>query len=243
MLRSLAAISLLPRAASSKTAAALAIILFPASLLAAPVMRVDAFATAVDSTTAISSVDVGEQFLLRVYVTDIRDPQLPFHGVFSAGSTVSFDPALSSLDINQTVEFGPTFLVGSGGPEYVVLAPDSATGYTARFSATPPGSAPQLLFSVLLTATGIGQQEFIPILFGDVDRWTQLYGDDLGLDAEDIQFVGSTLEIVPEPAGVLLLLVGILGLLGIRRSQWAMWISRNRSTSWTTGSGAGIALP
>lgn len=144
----------------------------------------------------INSVAVGEQYQLLVYATDIRDPLPQYTGVFAAGTNVLFDPSLSSIDVNQTVVFGSFFNLQQDS----VLSPGSAIGWASTFSLSPPGNAPQFLFSVLLTATAPGLQTFSPTFDTLVDHESLLYLHDFVLLEEEMVFIGSPLQIIPEPS-------------------------------------------
>jgi large repetitive protein len=177
-------------------------------------MQVHVFATDF-SDTPIASIEVGSQYKLRTEVQDIRDPVAEFPGVFAAAGDISFSSSLSSIDVSQTVEFGSFFNL----LQESTLAPGGAIGWAATSSLTPPGNAPQFLFSVVLTATSPGTQVFVPDFSTDPSHENLLYGKNEVLIAEEIQYVGSTLTIVPEPSTILLGTVALVGLTFVGRRR------------------------
>lgn len=145
----------------------------------------------------ISTIEVGMDYKLHTEVRDIRDPVAQFPGVFAAAADVRFDAALSSVDTGQDLVFDDFF----NELEPSVLNPGqvSAAGFSG--SLTPPGNAPQPLWSVVLTATAAGTQTFTPMPTDNPDHEYLLLGDTGGimLDPTDVHFVGSTLEITGPP--------------------------------------------
>ncbi|MGD9635429.1 MAG: Calx-beta domain-containing protein, partial [Pirellulales bacterium] len=146
----------------------------------------------------ITSIEVGNQFRLWTEVQDVRDPEPQFSGVAAAGADISIsNPALTSIDVNQTVEYGTFF----DAVQDASLADDRVVGYASSGSLSAPGNDPQFLFSVVLTATAAGIQTFVPSFdASDPSHEYLLYlSNDVLLD-DDVLFVGSTLEIIGAPA-------------------------------------------
>ena len=148
----------------------------------------------------ISSIAVGEQFKLQTVVQDIRDPVAPFPGVFAAAADVTFNAGFSSIDVNQTVEFNPFF----GLIQQSSLSQGRVIAYGATSSINPPGNSPQMLWSVVLTATNPGMQTFTPAFSTDPFHENLIYGQNFKLDPEEIQYIGSMLEITGPPVSILI---------------------------------------
>jgi hypothetical protein len=168
-------------------------------LLATNNMRVQTIVTDL-AGNEITSISVGSQYLLKTFVTDIRNPpqsQTRFQGVFSAGADIVYDSALSSIDDTQTVQFGSFFSL----IQEADLQQGRVVGYASTDSAQGPGNAPQFLFSVVLTAQAGGTQTFTPQLYtSNPDNEYNMYLIDPPFDTSTIEFVGDTLEIIDQPA-------------------------------------------
>ena len=164
--------------------------------IAAPAPRMKVWAVATDLTgNPITSITVGQQFKFEIVVQDVRAPIAQFPGVFSAAADVTFNSALSSIDTGQTVTFGGFFdLLDSAS-----LSQGEVIGFGATSNSTAQGNGPQLLFSIVAMATGVGRQSFSPAFDPTVDHDSQLFGIDTPLTPEEISFVGSTLEILNAP--------------------------------------------
>ena len=159
-----------------------------------PLMQVWTIATDL-AGNPITSITVGQQFKIETIVQDVRDPVAQFPGVFSAAADVTFNSAISSIDTGQTVTFGSIFdLLDSAS-----LSQGEVIGYGATSSLTAPGNDPQLLFSVVAMATGVGTQSFSPAFDLTVGHDSQLFGLDTPLTPDEITFVGGTLEILNAP--------------------------------------------
>jgi hypothetical protein len=182
-----------------------------------PLMRVHTLTTDL-SSNPIASTEVGEQYRLLIYATDIRDPVVSAPGVFAAVANVQFDPSLSSIDVNQSVVFGSFF----NFIQDATLAPGSALGYASTSSGMGPGNpAPQFLFSVVLTATAPGLQTFTPMFDNsDPDYENLMYLVDPPEPLpQQVEYVGSTLQIIPEPSTYALAAIAAAALLFARRRQ------------------------
>jgi hypothetical protein len=169
------------------------------ALLATNNMRVQTIVTDL-AGNEITSISVGSQYLLKTFVTDIRNPpqsQTKFQGVFSAGADIVYNSALSSIDTAQTVQFGSFFSL----IQEANLQQGRVVGYASTDSAQGPGNAPQFLFSVMLTAQAGGTQTFTPQLYtSNPDNEYNMYLIDPPFDTSTIEFVGDTLEIIDQPA-------------------------------------------
>jgi hypothetical protein len=193
------------------------LIAFPSTAVAELVLEVRNRVTDLAGND-ITSIEVGQQFKLQTIATDIRNPppDNPTHqGVFSANAIISFDAALSSLDPDQVVDFGSFF----NFIQTAQLEPGLIQGFAASASFRGPGNSPQFVFSVTLTAESPGLQVFTPEMSTDPDWAMAVYTGDIPLSAESIEFVGTSLQIVPEPSAVMLFVVAIAGLVTFR-SRW-----------------------
>jgi hypothetical protein len=144
----------------------------------------------------ITSVSVGSQFKLVTYAQDIRNPPPAnpnFRGVFSAGVQIDFSSTLTTLDVNQTVQFGLTFDL----TPQATLQSNRIIGWGASTATTGPGNAPQKLFTVVMTAVQPGTQTFIASFDSTPDHDNNLYvHPDVPLPQDDVYFQGATLEIL-----------------------------------------------
>ncbi len=141
----------------------------------------------------ISTIPVGGQFLLETVVQDVRsDPQ--FQGVFSAGVDISYDTTYSSHDPNQTPNYDDFWDLNSTE----LSTQGRIIGYGATFSGTAPGNAPQFLFSVVMTADAPGTQTFVASFDNTVSHDYGLYGDNAQITSDEVDFMGSMLEITSD---------------------------------------------
>ncbi len=143
----------------------------------------------------ISSIMPGGNFLLKVFAQDVRttSPIPNYFGVFEAATNVSYDP--NFISINGPVTLNPLFSI-SPFINTATLGLISAGG--AYFSLTPPGSAEQWVFSVPLHANSAGTEWFTSSFSNSGD--VLVYGyDNIVFDTE-IQFLSTSLTIVPEPS-------------------------------------------
>ncbi len=160
-----------------------------------PLMTVSVFPTDM-AGTPITSIPVGGQYRLETVVQDVRDsPQ--FGGVFSAGVDISYDTLLSSHDSGQTAAFDPFWNLSSA--TYADLSTQGRIiGYGATQNGTPPGTAPKILFSVMMTADNPGTQTFTAAFDSNLNDEYGLYGMDAAVTSDQIDFTGSTLQITSD---------------------------------------------
>ncbi len=169
----------------------------------------------------ISSIPVGGQFQLQAIVQDLRNPVAPFPGVFAAYLNASYDPGLATIATNVTPTFGPTFEgAGQGASfDFSTLGTIAHTGsFAGNFTFS---TAELLLFRVAVTAIGAGTETFTPLFDATSGREVLLYGHDDPMLASEIEFVGTSLSIVPEPSSLLLSSSAMLALVaaGVTRRQ------------------------
>jgi hypothetical protein len=162
----------------------------------------------------ITSIEVGQAFVLRAYVEDLRDPHV---GVAGANLATSFDPAIVSpngplqvtdffTDFQPLSFVGPSTLVGGGFA--LVVDPEDL-----------PAPGGQLLFTVPMFAARMGTAVFTPgLVTGEDFEWFVFLSDSPVL-SEQIELVGLQLNVVPEPSSIVLSGIGAaaIGLVAFRR--------------------------
>jgi PEP-CTERM motif len=79
----------------------------------------------------------------------------------------------------------------------------------------------QHLLSILFTADAQGAVSFNPSFDATPNHDVLLYGEDNIIDVDDIQFIGTRLTIVPEPASIVMALMSAaaLGAVAIRKRR------------------------
>ena len=168
------------------------------------------------------SVAVGQEFLLQSIVQDIRDPPPQLgSGTFAAYLNASFDAGLAEFSPGASLELSPFFnLVRTGD----LTTPGIVSGAGAAMSSlSPPGNAPQPLWNVPLTAIAPGEVSFTPTFDTLTGHDVLLYLLNEPIPESQIDFIGSTLTIVPEPSTVVIAGTGCsaLALLAVRRGRHA----------------------
>ncbi len=173
------------------------------------------------SGTPITSIPAGASFHLEAIVQDIRNPPAQSGGVFAGYLNVTYDPALVTIAPTATITYGPFFtppLVPSGNLSTPGQINDIGT---ASQSFAAPGNAPQLLWAIIpATATTAGIESFVPTFDSLPGHDTLIYGDDNAVPADQILFVGTSLNVVPEPSTFALAAICSLGLLGWTARRW-----------------------
>lgn len=174
---------------------------------AALMARIEVFPTDLEGN-AISTIAAGEDFLINAMVQDIRDPVSPPGGVFGAYFSLTFDSQLTSFPADVPPTFGPLFANGKSDGQH--LTPGLIKGIGAFVNTiTAPGTDPQLLVQIPATATHAGEADFAPLFDTTAGNDVALFGLDNAIPKSDIEFVGSTLNIVPEPSTSLLALIAM----------------------------------
>ncbi|MCP4195300.1 MAG: tandem-95 repeat protein [Planctomycetaceae bacterium] len=138
----------------------------------------------------INAAIAGEEFLLQVYVEDLRTDALNA-GVFSAYLDITYDD--NAVSVNGDVEFSSNFQnVQFSDLNTAGLIDD--TGATA--DTTPLGSGEFLLMSIPMIADGSGNAEFTADPADNLpSRETTLHGLGVGLSPDQMVFEGTSLEI------------------------------------------------
>ena len=185
------------------------------------------------SSTPISSVQVGDDFLLHVTVEDLRDLSPGEGGVFSAYLDVLFDSEFVSVvsdagnPLGFDVEFGPDYENGQSGNIDTSGLIDEVGAFDGG---DPLGTDEATLFTVMLHADQAGQFDFIGD-FTDVLPLHEVILYDFAsnpVPEESMHFGTASITIVPEPSTLTLLWLGMSSLLG-----WNLVHRRRRSQ--TTG--------
>ena len=161
------------------------------------------------SGNPIISIASGQQFHLEAIVQDIRNPA-SFPGVFAAYLDVAYNPNLASIATNAPFAFGAFFPIEQSSD---TTTPGQILGAgAATTSPTPPGNSPQLLWTVSVTAGAAGMVTFTPSFDTMQGHDVLEYGNDFPVTADQIAFVGSTLNVVPEPSSISLATFGLIAL-------------------------------
>ncbi len=114
-----------------------------------------------------SSVKVGDQFQLRGYVQDIRNPFGSNRGIFAAYEDVLYSSNLvtpvasSSNPLGFQVQFGPNYNRVQSGDVRVPGVINEIGAVQIDNSNQPLGTGEQLLFVVTFTASAIGDANFV----------------------------------------------------------------------------------
>ena len=145
----------------------------------------------------VTSIMPGDDFLLKVFAQDIRTTS-PIPGVFgdfAAYTNISYDPSLVS--VNGPVTFNSYFSLSRFSN---TATPGLIDAGGASISLTPPGSAEQWVFSVPLHATNAGTELFTSFFDSLLSHDFLLYGYNYALLETEIQFLSTSVTIVPEPS-------------------------------------------
>ncbi len=150
------------------------------------------------SGNPISSVVVGEDFKLAVFVQDLRDPPPEFgSGVFAAYVNIAYNSTLASIDSSQSIEYGDFFNSVRKG-DLSTPGQISSAG-AATTNSTPPGNATQFLFSVVVHADLGGTLTFTSSFDSALGNDTLLFLSDVATPEDDITFGSLQLQILDTP--------------------------------------------
>ncbi|MFO0900206.1 MAG: Calx-beta domain-containing protein [Pirellulales bacterium] len=136
----------------------------------------------------LTTIAVGQQFMLRALVTDTRPTP---EGVFAAFLDATYDPSLAAVDGSLT--FGADYPNGHSGDTATAGLIDEAGGFAGL---TPLGADERLLWSQTLTASAAGLAQFgadpaDQLPFHD----TLVFGQGTPVASSDIVYVGDSLTI------------------------------------------------
>jgi hypothetical protein len=171
------------------------------------------------SENPISSVVVGQRYILNGYVEDIRpNPE----GVFAAFMDVGYDSALTS--ITDPIRFGPAF---ANGTSIDLSVPGILNEIGAFDGFEPLGPGKYRLFTVPLVADAAGIVNFLSNPADDIPAHeTLVFGQDADVETCDVLYGEARLTIVPEPSSVSLLAVGMCIIWAesrlLRQNRWHM---------------------
>jgi hypothetical protein len=165
---------------------------------------------------SLSSVEVGDQFWLATYVTDLRSDG---QGVFANYADIVYD-AGRVTPLPETLEFHELYPNGSTTRQTVFATPGLLDEVGSFGTLNPVGSDEQLQFQVALRAEAAGTVVFMP---GPPDEAPMhdflLWGANEAVPFATVDYQSATLRIVPEPEGFMPLLVA------------AAWVFRRRPYS------------
>ena len=150
-----------------------------------------------DSSTAITSIGLGENFVLHGLVQDLTGRE--DGGVFTAYTDVLYDQNL--VTANGPFTYGPNYPNGQDGT--IVQAEGLLDEVGAFDGFDPLGIDELLLFSIPFTADQVGTVDFTPdpadnLPLHDVG----LFGQQDPLAIEEIMYVGTNLQIIGDTAPV-----------------------------------------
>ncbi len=152
------------------------------------------FETTDASGNVLTSVPVGTSFQLRAIVQDTSGRGAN-GGVFETELDGTYNPALASIPSDSkhsVVTFGPSFINGQiENTQTPGLIYDTG-GFGGLYS---PGSAPQILFTVPVTASAPGTETFTPALSVALGAAVSVYGDNTALAGSQLTFVPATITI------------------------------------------------
>jgi len=165
-----------------------------------------AFATTIGIQPAIKDVVLGQIFILDVTISDVTD-------LYAFQFDVGFDPAvLSAQSISEGI-----FLPGGGSTDFIPGSIDNASGVVTNTADVLLGpvngvSGNGTLASLFFTALNLGSS---PITLSNVI----LVDSQLSDISSGIQHGSVIVSVVPEPATLFLLTVGLAGIGMVRRKR------------------------
>ncbi len=135
----------------------------------------------------ISSIAQGQSFLVQAFVEDLRSQA---QGVFAAYLDMMYSSTL--VGVNGSITFSPTYPNGQSGSTSVVGIVDEAGAFDGQ---NPLGPGEQLLLSVPFIANATGTASFTANPADLQGNDVLLFGVNNAISTEDIQFVGTSLQI------------------------------------------------
>ena len=166
------------------------------ALATTPQIDIHTFATDL-AGNPISTVAVGSDFRIETDVQDIRNPAATFQGVFSAYLNVSYDSSIALIAPGTNVSFDPFFAVAHTS-DLSTPGLISQTGASSG-SLTAPGNGVQKLWSVVIHANAAGLETLTPTFDAAAGHDVSLYGSDVAVSPDAIQFRGGQVQVVQTP--------------------------------------------
>ncbi len=170
------------------------------------------------SAVPISSVPVGDEFLLHVTVEDLRDLQPDEGGVFSAYMDLVFDSVMLSVVESLTnplgfeIEFGPDYPNFHKGN---INTPGLIDEVGAVDDLDPLGPGEVTLFDVRFSANTTGTTTLVSDPAENLVSEVTLFGLNLVVLPDQIIYGSTDITIVPEPSSLALAIIGFLGFLSV----------------------------
>lgn len=169
----------------------------------------------------IPSVGVGDDFLLRAHVQDLRATSpLDTFGVFAAYMDVTNPSSL--LSVAGPITYVNPYINGQTGDTSIAGLVNEIGAFDGLF---PLGHDEFLLFTLPFRADAEGVADFVSdpadnLPFGFI----LVYGKDEEVPPDLVDYGSTTLRIVPEPLGASLMLIGaVVGVLGRDRRHPVEW--------------------
>ena len=167
------------------------------------------------SGSSINTVREGEKFVLRAYVQDIRP--VP-EGVFAVYFDVLYDQQLGIVDGDLT--YSETFPFVQTSPENALAAAGVVDEVGAIRGQKTLDGEEYWLFDLDFRAVTPGTFNLVA---DPADSFPQhdtlLYGVNSAIPLDEINFLGTSIEIVPEPNSIVLSGIGIVLLALVRRGR------------------------
>ncbi len=143
------------------------------------------------SGTPISSIDVGGDFLLKVFVQDLRAPA---YGVFAAFLDVLYNQQL--VAVNGSLSYGAEFPQSAGRESRATAGLIDEAGALAGM--TELGGSEYLLWSLPMRAIHAGAASFTSDPADNLpSNEVLLFGTETGLPSDDINFGSTSLTVNP----------------------------------------------
>lgn len=145
------------------------------------------------NSNVITTVNLGESFLLRGFVADLRAQPI---GVFSAYLNVAYSPA-SAVNTTGEITYSAPYTVGTSADLSDIGAIANIGSYAN--SLTPTGASERLQFSVRMQALAPGLVTFTGSFSEGVRYAVLLYGLTGSVPTEELQFVNTTIMVSGSP--------------------------------------------
>ena len=158
----------------------------------------------------VSEIAVGDSFNLRAYAEDLRNES---RGVFAAYMDIVYDPDL--VEVGGAPVFSEFFPNGPTG-DFASRGRIEDIGAFGEISV--PNQSKLVLFDLPMQALAAGHPTLLPTAGGDPPMTDILvHGENPPIPVGQVEFVGSTFVVVPEPAAGCLCLSAVILLFVTRR--------------------------